>query len=829
MELVGILLELRYIIPDDTLARDIANLIADVIGLGSMNLKGGNGAQILESISVLTDRLSSVSKSTDAIIDHMRANNGELEKSHPGVLTQIATGVVKVNSLALKVYQVAQTRYGQMAITAARPYVQAMFNTIRSIVTPASQAEEIVGVSADEVSGSVQEFAQSMRVAASVEEGLGEELADMTVEPLQLGFEEVTYVLSSTASSAVSSAAGAITGEVAGSVAGEVAGEAAGSVAADAVGSAVADVAGGAVAEGVGTSLAATLAVSGLSTIVGAVFSAVTLPDMIGNILIAASRANQDPDLRDYDEAEQQTALAYYTNINDQIAASDAVGIGTTMEDPTNDQDFWLGRKLYMRNMYIEQGKQMYARVDNFWSTFKTLALNGSTYQTKPWHDQIMNEWEGNDAQVNDWLRNYMTTELAAGRTGDMFHKPADPQHPTNQDLDNFFIDNRASVYEAAANFMKEKYLSTAQQQQLDMMQGQLREINQMVQDEYDYSHRDAPVRELDRRTDVVDFDPNMALYAANCCEYLYTPLAIVYTEQQTPMVKIINGFEIVHVIRSIALLGYDRGLKRVVVAFRGTTDFFDMVQDLKIRLVQHTFGGYYPIQVAVHEGFSQYYESVAPELMTLMQSIFDHETVESVVVTGHSLGGALASMFAFELYNTIMFKFRQIPLLVYTFGCPRVGNDLWRNLFDRSITNCFRCANRLDIITQVPLHSMHYRHVGRCVLMDISTYAVRYGSVQPEAPTAYRITPHALKRYMSRLGTYGASEDKVMNRGVPKFGADLNRLLPEYSSGVANTADMPHMQAVVVRDIVISRAGAPTGISPRPSGSTASPPVAMF
>jgi len=79
-------------------------------------------------------------------------------------------------------------------------------------------------------------------------------------------------------------------------------------------------------------------------------------------------------------------------------------------------------------------------------------------------------------------------------------------------------------------------------------------------------------------------------------------------------------------------------------------------------------------IKYRAHEGFVRYYssirESVRAEVDRLMSQL---GSVNEVVLSGHSLGGAMATLCAVDLAT----KFPDINIALWTYGCPRtfVGN----------------------------------------------------------------------------------------------------------------------------------------------------------
>ncbi|KAJ0092471.1 hypothetical protein Patl1_25753 [Pistacia atlantica] len=56
------------------------------------------------------------------------------------------------------------------------------------------------------------------------------------------------------------------------------------------------------------------------------------------------------------------------------------------------------------------------------------------------------------------------------------------------------------------------------------------------------------------------------------------------------------------------------------------------------------------------------------------------------VYATGHSLGGALATLFALELSSSKLAKCGAISLTMYNFGSPRVGNKKFADVYNEVI-----------------------------------------------------------------------------------------------------------------------------------------------
>ncbi len=127
--------------------------------------------------------------------------------------------------------------------------------------------------------------------------------------------------------------------------------------------------------------------------------------------------------------------------------------------------------------------------------------------------------------------------------------------------------------------------------------------------------------------------------------------------------------------------------------------------------------------QVYVHTGFynalearpdpetTNVREALNEKLRDLAKTEEDHP--KPVFMTGHSMGGALASVYAHSLTldpqdNDIKGRVRG----VYTFGQPRVGGQSFLARFNPAYgTMCLRYVNGGDIVTRLPLMRWGYEH----------------------------------------------------------------------------------------------------------------------
>ncbi len=142
---------------------------------------------------------------------------------------------------------------------------------------------------------------------------------------------------------------------------------------------------------------------------------------------------------------------------------------------------------------------------------------------------------------------------------------------------------------------------------------------------------------------------------------------------------------------------------KRICIVFRGSESLTDWYNNLKLEQTC------LEDNVMVHSGFynqlfnTNVYNSILTKLQKLIKIYPNYE----IYITGHSSGGALASLCGYCLSNEI-----EKNIIVVSFASPRVGNNNWKKAFNKKKNlEHYRVTYNKDIITAFPM--FYYKHVG--------------------------------------------------------------------------------------------------------------------
>jgi hypothetical protein len=133
------------------------------------------------------------------------------------------------------------------------------------------------------------------------------------------------------------------------------------------------------------------------------------------------------------------------------------------------------------------------------------------------------------------------------------------------------------------------------------------------------------------------------------------------------------------------------------------------------------------------HQGFAEAWQAARRELEPLVTG---HGEGRPLLITGHSLGGALATLAAAHLPRA----------LLYSFGAPRVGNRAFAHALDKHAERLHRYVNHRDPVPLLPPGLLGYRHCGSAYHID------REGSVGALAPGRRRVRLQDMEMLFGRL-----------------------------------------------------------------------------
>lgn len=135
---------------------------------------------------------------------------------------------------------------------------------------------------------------------------------------------------------------------------------------------------------------------------------------------------------------------------------------------------------------------------------------------------------------------------------------------------------------------------------------------------------------------------------------------------------------------------------KRLVLAFRGTQQLKDVLTDLNAFHMMHPYGNL-NTSIQVHRGFMHAYLSVRKLIHDYARA--HRSEFGRVFVTGHSLGGALATLCAVDL----QYNFDGLPIECYISGNPMVGNPAFVKSYNKRVPKTCRTYMRKDPVPILP------------------------------------------------------------------------------------------------------------------------------
>lgn len=148
------------------------------------------------------------------------------------------------------------------------------------------------------------------------------------------------------------------------------------------------------------------------------------------------------------------------------------------------------------------------------------------------------------------------------------------------------------------------------------------------------------------------------------------------------------------------ALVGYNTELDSLFVSFRGSANIQNWIDNIQLRKIYP----YNDTTIGVEKGFYKAYQNIKDDIFQTLDNLVHKYTTTKLLITGHSLGAAIATLMTFDTMN-------KYDLTVYTFGSPRIGNEYFVSYFDDSFP-MYRVTHYYDIVPHLPEESLGFLHV---------------------------------------------------------------------------------------------------------------------
>jgi predicted lipase len=157
-------------------------------------------------------------------------------------------------------------------------------------------------------------------------------------------------------------------------------------------------------------------------------------------------------------------------------------------------------------------------------------------------------------------------------------------------------------------------------------------------------------------------------------------------------------------------LVGYNNKYNSIFISFRGSSNILNWIDNIQISKI-------YPYpefqNIGVEKGFYKAYKYLDNDIYNNIINLSAKYNTINLIITGHSLGAAIATLLSFDIINSKLYDKYNIVSLI-TFGSPRVGNQEFVNLFNQYDINSKRITHYYDVVPHVPEEFLKYVHISQ-------------------------------------------------------------------------------------------------------------------
>lgn len=205
-----------------------------------------------------------------------------------------------------------------------------------------------------------------------------------------------------------------------------------------------------------------------------------------------------------------------------------------------------------------------------------------------------------------------------------------------------------------------------------------------------------------------IAFEPDFAALALNISQAAYClPETAIDSKSWTCATCSPNvTFETSYAAHGeLVLFGYIPERNSLFVGYRGSTNIQNWIDNVQVR----QDNPYPDKDVGVEHGMHSLYKSLQVNVRAILNNMVTKYDTHRLVVTGHSLAGALGTLTVFDMmYNKAPFIITDL----ITFGSPRVGNERFTQYFETFNVRISRVTHYYDMVPHVPETFLGYKHV---------------------------------------------------------------------------------------------------------------------
>jgi hypothetical protein len=154
-------------------------------------------------------------------------------------------------------------------------------------------------------------------------------------------------------------------------------------------------------------------------------------------------------------------------------------------------------------------------------------------------------------------------------------------------------------------------------------------------------------------------------------------------------------------------------------ISLRGSDSIEDWLNNIQIELVDlNWINEANSKNIKIHKGFSERWNNLYPffrdniifsqSLINFKNQVKNDNFSNKIIITGHSLGGAIGTILALNmtLYD------KDYYILITSFGAPRIGNNEFIELIkNQQNIKIMRFVNKKDLVPHIPPLIASYRH----------------------------------------------------------------------------------------------------------------------